>query len=319
MTNSTMLCGKNALSSSISRLVNVLTLIFAFVISLFFSDEIAHSVKSGLSLAVNVVIPSIFPFIILSDALYSMLRFDSSSMIGRAFEWLFGISRNAVYAFLLGAVCGFPLGVKCTSDLYHEGLISREEAERLIGFCNNTGPAFLISGVGMGLRKNASEGLALYSAMLLSAVLVGIFFRKKASVAIHFQSKRTGFSLTKSIRSAGMNTITVSSYLVFFACAVGLLRNILGESYLYLSILPFIEIGSAASILSKTKLLSSEASLMLSGLAVGFSGLSVHLQALSFISDSDIRTGKYFVMKTIQGILSSLLVLPISILFGNIY
>ena len=158
MTDLTTLCGKKTLGSSISRLLSILTLIFAFGISLFFSDEIAHSVKSGLSLAVNVVIPSVFPFIILSDALYSMLSFGPSSVIGRAFEWLFGISRNAVYAFLLGAVCGFPLGVKCTSDLYREGLISREEAEGLMGFCNNTGPAFLISGVGVGLRKNASEG-----------------------------------------------------------------------------------------------------------------------------------------------------------------
>lgn len=277
-----------------------------FLLSLFASDKIAHSVKSALSLCANVIIPSVFPFIVISDFLYAYMSFSSANIIGDAFEKIFKINRVGIYPFVLGILCGFPLGVKCTSELYRDGKITRDEAERLIGFCNNTGPAFLVSGIGLGLRKNASDGLILYFVMVVSAVITGAVFSGKKNAHTENRSHFIGsaFSFTSSIKNAGVNTLHICSYLTFFACIVGMLRNTIGENYIYLSLIPFLEVGSATSILSKTRLLSPSFSLALSSFAVGFSGLSVHLQALSFIADTDIRTRKYFLMKLFEGVIS---------------
>lgn len=282
-----------------------------FLLSLFSSDKISHSVRSALSLCSGVIIPSVFPFMIISDFLYSYLNFSSLNAVGDVFERVFKINRTGLYPFVLGALCGFPLGVKCAAELYRENKLSRDEAERIIGFCNNTGPAFLVSGIGIGLRKNVSEGILIYIAMNVSAIAVGFIFglgrsHTKESCATLTQKS---FSLTASIKNAGIGTLNICSYLTFFACLVGLMRNALGENLLYLSLLPFLEVGSAASILSKTKLLSNLESLTLTAFAIGFSGLSVHLQALSFISDTDIRVKRYFFMKLTQGIFSAVLVL----------
>ena len=209
----------------------------------------------------------------------------------------------------MGVLCGFPLGVRSAAELYKEGCISKDEAERLIGFCNNTGPAFLVAGVGLGLRKSLPEGIILYAAMVISAVITGaVFARGKIKSEIYDLSvSRRRFSLTRSIKDAGIGTLNVCAYLTFFACVVGLLRAAIGHNYLYLSLIPFLEIGSATSIFSKTELLSNLTSLLFSSFAVGFSGLSVHLQALSFLSDTGLCVKRYFVMKLFQGAISVLI------------
>lgn len=314
MTNETQELKKTAASNLaravLSAFFTVNVCACVFFLSLFASDKISHSVRSALSLCGGVIIPSVFPFMIISDLLYSYLNFSSLKVIGDAFERVFKINRAGLYPFVLGALCGFPLGVKCAAELYRENMLSRDEAERIIGFCNNTGPAFLVSGIGLGLRGSVSEGVLLYTAMSLSAIAVGFLFGIGGSYTngVRRDIGRKSFSLTASIKNAGIGTLNVCSYLTFFACIVGLMRNVLGENLVYLSALPFLEVGSAASILSKTKLLEDIHSLTLTAFAIGFSGLSVHLQALSFISDTDIRVRKYFLMKLTQGILSALLV-----------
>lgn len=315
MTKSALANKRKSAKSDGRFLTTATSLVYALCViylSVSFSDKIAHSVRSGLSLCADVIIPSVFPFIILSDFLYSNLDFSKINFINTSFERIFKISRSGIYAFLLGIMCGFPLGVKCARDLYVNGSITRGEAERLIGFSNNTGPAFLIAGIGLGLRKNTAEGLLLYFIMILSAIAVGSLF----SVGQHAERSdnslpRPKFTLTISIKNAGINTINICAYLTFFACICGLLRNILGESIPYVSLLPFLEIGSSASILSKTAILSREESFALTAFAVGFSGCSVHLQALSFLIDTDIRTHKYFIMKLLQGSIAFLISYPL--------
>ncbi len=286
-------------------LISIAAVALTVYVSIAHSARIAHSVRSALSLLSTVVIPSVFPFMIIADILRSTLDFSAINHIGIAFERIFRISRAGLYPFLLGALCGFPLGVRCVCELYCEGAITKDEAQRLIGFCNNTGPAFLIAGIGVGLRGSLTDGIILYLSMIFSAIAVGfIFSLTKRRPTPSISHTRTHFSLTDSIRNAGLSTLTLCSYVSFFACTVGLLRLILGETPIYLSLIPFLEIGSACSIFSKTERLTELGSLLLSAFAVGFSGICVHLQAMALISKTDIGCKKYYIMKLLQGFLS---------------
>ena len=262
---------------SLSLIITFFSCAFVFAASLFFSDKIAHSVKAGLSLCANVIIPSVFPFIVLSDFLYANADFSLLNFLGALFERAFKINRVGLYPFILGILCGFPLGVKVARELYSDGYLTKDEAERIIGFCNNTGPAFLISGIGIGLRGNLNEGFLLYFSMVTSAILTGFIFsigKKATETNFHFNLKKR-FSFTESIKSAGYATLTICSYLTFFACIAGLLRNTIGQTLLYILLIPFLEVGSASSILSKTNVFSDTVTLALTSFAVGFSGFSV--------------------------------------------
>ena len=310
--------------TSASRLIialRSLALLFSvFVLSLLYPDKIAHSVKSGLDLCYRVIVPSVFPFLVISDLLYRVCDFTSIKCIREIFEKVFKINGAGFLPFALGCCCGFPLGVKCCTETYEAKDITRDEAERLIGFCNNTGPAFVICGVGLGLRKDIIQGIILYIAMLISAVLVGILFSigKKPSTSRNIRRSIGTFSLTDSIKSAGLGTVNICAYITFFACAVGLLRAFLKESLPYLFLISFVEIGSATSILSKTARLSGLSSLAMTSFSISFSGISVHLQALSYIKETDIKVTRYFAMKLLQGTISALITIPLYLLASSI-
>ena len=278
--------------------------------ALIFSDEISSAVRDGLGLATNVIIPSVFPFIILSDLLYSMPQLSSSLRARRIFESVFGINGDGIYPFILGALCGFPMGVKAAAELYRDGRISRGEAERLIGFTNNTGPAFIVCGIGSGMRGSLTDGIMLYAAMLISAIAVGILSgmlsdRDKSISPVRKDSHMPVFRLSESIKNAGYASLNICSFIIFFSALEGLLSKLTGDSGAYLLLLPLFEIGGAASAISKSRLLSRKLSFILTGFAIGFSGASVHMQAKSFLIGTGISMKKYYPMKFIQGMISA--------------
>ena len=295
--------------------LSAILLLFCVSVAIVHSDVIAESAKIGLALCAASIIPAVFPFMIISDLIVAYSPLHKSGFLRRCFESLFGISAAGITAFISGIICGFPLGVKTAADLYLDGAISKEEAERLIGFSNNTGPAFIIAGIGASMRGSAREGALLYFSMIFSAVLVGIIFRKrlKNNYTVEVIGKNT-FSLTESIQNAASNTITVCSFIIFFSVVVGIISAAIKSTLALSFILPFVEIGNAASFLANAKI-DSTLSLALTALAASFSGLSVHLQALSFLSGTGIRCGKYFVMKLFQGAFAFSFIL----IFENIF
>ena len=56
----------------------------------------------------------------------------------------------AAGALVLGLAGGYPVGARTAAELYAQGALTRDEAERLLTFWNNANPAFLLSGLGLG-------------------------------------------------------------------------------------------------------------------------------------------------------------------------
>lgn len=54
-----------------------------------------------------------------------------------------GVSAAGAYAVIVGALCGYPVGAKITSDLYENHQISESEAKYLLTFTNHASPVFV--------------------------------------------------------------------------------------------------------------------------------------------------------------------------------
>lgn len=290
-----------------------LLLLSALLATIFLSEEIASSVRLGLTLCARTVIPAVFPFMVLSGIVTAFSSFDSLSLAARPFERLFHIHRCGIGAFFTGIFCGFPLGVKCTVDLYRAGRLEKDEAERLIGFSNNTGPAFLVSAIGIGMRGSMREGVLLYVAMVFSALIVGMLFGigHRAGDGGGKKAERD-FDLVACIRDAGVNTLAVASFLTFFSVVTGLLSHFIPNGAVLSFLLPFLEVGNAAYYLSSLSPLPARLTLALTAFATSFSGLSVHLQAGHFLSGSGLSVKRYYPMKLIQGLLAAGIVFLLS-------
>ena len=165
-------------SKSPSRTAFSLLCIFLFLLILKNPELAVAEMSDGLRVCASVVIPSIFPLMVLSEMIVSLIGSSiSSSFIQRPFRKLFGINGSGAVAMILGYMCGFPIGAKCSASLYRRGAISKKEYERLLCFCNVPGPAFLISTVGFSTFGNKSFGIALYCTTVISSVIFGIITR----------------------------------------------------------------------------------------------------------------------------------------------
>ena len=298
-----------------NTLVSLLIVFLFLGFSYFFSDELSAYVISGLKLCFYTVIGSVFPFLILCDIILSFSHFDRAPLFRRVFTKLFNVNGYAVSAYICGVLCGFPIGMKVASELYNAGYISREECERLIGFSNNTGPSFVISGIGLGLRKSITDGFLLYISMIVSSIAVGIILGiGKTPTDIAAVRKKEEFRLNLSIKNAALNTLNICAFVVFFSVVCGVLKLWLGRLKIYPFLLPIFEVSNAARILAESQSLTRGISLILTAFAVSFSGLSVHMQGHTFLQGFGISMKKYYIAKLMQGVFASLFILAILVL-----
>ncbi len=63
------------------------------------------------------------------------------------------------------------------------GDIGREEAENLLGFCNNSGPAFIIGAAGVGGFSSSGAGVLLYFSHAAAALMTGILLSRRTFVS----------------------------------------------------------------------------------------------------------------------------------------
>ncbi|NCC44806.1 MAG: sporulation protein, partial [Clostridia bacterium] len=113
---------------------------------LIFPKEAFEASLSGLKLWFYTILPSLLPFLILSDFLIKTDKIPSAlKYVENIFQKLLGLTSYGTYAFLMGVFCGYPMGAKLTGDLYREGKISQNEAFYLLSFANNASPMFVTS------------------------------------------------------------------------------------------------------------------------------------------------------------------------------
>ena len=299
--------------SSLRALLNLTMLAAIVLFSIITSPKISLYVKEGLSLCFEAIIGSVFPFMIITDLVSHTLRFDNASICNRLFEKVFKINGQAISAFLLGAICGFPVGVKLAADMYKRGVITRDECERLIGFSSNMGPAFIISGIGAALCGSIKIGVILYIATLVSSIASGfIISRGKTSSGSIFQKEPHTFCLTDSIKSAVENTVNICGFIIFFSTLCGLTSTVIKNDLVYSFIIPFLEVSNATKKISALCFVPKTLKLVLISFSLSFSGLSIYMQTKSFFTGDKISMRTYLKTKLISAVISTLIMAAIS-------
>ena len=120
-------------------------LLFFCIYLLFFlllhPAEALPAARDGLTLWLNVMIPALLPFLILTGIL--LKTGNIRKLLNPAApltKKLLGLSPAGTYVFLLGLLCGYPMGAKLAHDLYINQQISRREGEYLLSFSCNASP-----------------------------------------------------------------------------------------------------------------------------------------------------------------------------------
>ncbi len=145
---------------------------------LLFPKKVLADSLAGLDLWFHTVLPSLLPFMILSNVLIGA---NVVSQLMRPFSGFFrnvlGLSPEGGYAWLLGLFCGFPMGARLTGDMYRQHRISREEAGYLLTFANQSSPMFLSTYVVLHGLGDSTMTLPVFVIFYASAFLTSLVFR----------------------------------------------------------------------------------------------------------------------------------------------
>ncbi len=296
-----------------SNVILGILLFFLLFLTLRNATLAAIGVRRGLFLCAHTVIPSLFPFMILSDLVISGgFGNRGIDLLTRPLQHLFRLPAAGCAAFLFGILCGFPIGAKCAASAYDRGLLQKRECEDVIAASGIPSPAFLIGAVGNSLWRDPQFGLLLWLASLLVAILTATVLGRlrapaapcTASDVMEKSSQNPSGLFTSSVRSATAGMLSVCAYVLFFSALTGTLRPVtahLPNAKLWDALFSaFSELSGGMEALSG--LPDRGLGCVLSATAVGWSGLAVHCQIFAVCDGRGLSFRTYLPIKLLQGI-----------------
>ena len=250
--------------------------ILPFILVLFticlvvFSSSNLTATKNGLTLWATCVVPSLFPFFVITNLLsHTKVVSIVGKLLDKFMRPLFNVPGIGGFAFVMGLISGYPVGAKIVADFREKGLVTQDEGERLLAFTNNSGPLFILSSVGIALFGDTKTGLLLLGTHILACITVGIilarfskrnrfensydtiknkFERKNDRQSCNIENitlKNLGEVLTTSINSSISTILMIGGFVVIFSVIISILNqtNILDNlSTLLYPILNFLNI-----------------------------------------------------------------------------
>lgn len=335
-------------------IIPVIIMIFnVFVI--FFPKEIIKASFDGLILWFNIVLPSLLPFVICANILTNLGFVETIGiLLEPIMKKVFNVSGSGAFPFISGITSGYPIGAKIIGNLREEEVISKTEAQKLLTFCNNSGPLFVIGSIGAGMFQNPKIGYFLLICHYLSAITNGIFFKfynfshetntyanynKKLRINKSLNNMKTKYKsfgdiLSKSVANAMDSMLQVCGFIILFSVICEILNilnffNYISNVIYYILqnldtnmdinvikgyLIGMIEMTNGASQLSKPPV--SLGSLIAISFILSFGGFSIHCQSINFISKTDINILMYLLGKLSHAIFSAIWTLALFSLFN---
>lgn len=302
--------------------LSILICLFMFFLIIFSNTNI-EAAKSGLSLWATTVVPSLFPFLFLTEVLNkTKLVSFIGKKLNRIIKKIFNVPGEGAFAFLMGLISGYPVGAKIVTNFRNKGICTQDEGNRMLAFTNNAGPLFIIGTVGVGFFGNKTIGFLLFFTHLLACITVGIilkFFSKDDSKDINLVSNDEDGANTSDAIST---ILMIGGYIVIFSVLLSILDRLHILNFLSILITPILsifnidssfsvpflsgilELTNGINLVSNIAVKSISLNMILSAFLLGFGGLSVSMQVYNIISKSDLSIKKYIIGKLMQGLIA---------------
>lgn len=267
---------------------------------------------NGLNLWFEKMIPTLFPFMVLSGIIIRMnLTGSFVKILNPVLGRIFHLRRPCLYGIVIGFLCGFPMGAHVTAQLYEQKQISKEEASLLLAFCNNIGPVYFLSFVLPAL--SLQQVFPFLFGMYGLPFLYGLFLRYMVyghDINNGYEKLNGNFpvrpapnlltALDESVFQSLFSIAKLGGYMVFF----NLLFVIPGLTADFLSLpanLSRFITGSAGCLLEITGGIGiiQDSAPYLVLCILPFGGLSCIAQTYSMIKNTDLSVGEYVMHKMI--------------------
>lgn len=310
----------------VSFLIMIVLIFITFQI-LISSTDILETVAFSFNIWKSSIFPSLFPFFVISEIL---VNYGFVEFVGELFKpimyKLFKTKGEAAYVFIMGMISGFPSSSKYVRELHIKGILTENEATKILTFTHFSNPLFILGTISVVFLNNKEIGLLILLTHYISNIFIGLIFRNL------YPSKKEHlkFSLKKSIqlmtdkrinnkKSFGLvisdaltNTINtlllILGTITLFLIITTIIDNNVNLSPYYQAILNgVIEMTQGLKYISIQEL-PLKIKTIISTMFISFGGISVHMQIISILSDTKIKYFPFFIARIIHSIISGLLI-----------
>ncbi len=282
-------------------------------------DAVTKGVTDGLTICFNVILPSLFPFMVLSAYI---VKSEALSFLYKLFypltKFVFRQPLCTVPVIIMGLIGGFPIGTKMTYIMLENGQITKNQAKRLCTFCINGGPAFVITAVGVNLLGSTEAGIIIFVSLCISSLILGFatsFFDDKKAYEKNYKSSAQSpiAALSASVTDGVQSILGICAWIVLFSGLTECVKSVGISNEAYSGIVSVLEVTKGCT------LLAGKAGLPVIAAVIGFGGFCVHCQIFTYIKAASLKYRHFFVGRVLCGALSAvichllLLIFPVEI------
>lgn len=269
-----------------------------------FTEEFSQGFADGLLKCGNIVIPSMFPFLVSSSLagsghLPKIIRRIAEPVMQK----LFRLPAECLPAMIIGQLGGYLSGAKSADSLYKAEIISSAQASRLLFFCINPGMGFAVHAVGSIMLNSRQSGRILLFSLCISSLIAALLtrFMPESEASFRPSQKIIPFSsaLVSSVSSGTNAMLAACGFICLFSGILSVCRKLVADTAVFSVISCLLEITNGCFYAS------GRLSLPLIAAFCGFGGLCVHLQIFA-VTDFRIDVLNFFIFRIIYSVLSFL-------------
>ncbi len=255
----------------------------------------------GIDLCIKTVIPSLFPFILLSILITEGFSGMSMSFL-RPVSKLFSMPKGTEAILVPAFFGGYPIGAQCIGTAFRAGSITKANAQKLLAFCSNAGPSFLFGMVG-AMFPDKWMAWGLWGIQIISTWMVSTLFPCEADTQ---SFKAIQDSQTFPMKTALVSMATICGWVIIFRVVIGF-----GDRWVLwilprearVAVLGMLELSNGCCELASIENVSLRF-VLASGL-LSFGGICVLMQTISVVRGLSIKY--YLIGKGLQSLFSVLL------------
>ncbi len=292
------------LNKNIFKKFLVLILLFSTIVLISFSNICKSGVQRGMLICANVIIPSLFPFLVCILCLINMNINLKNKFISKLIFFCFGQNFELFLLMLFSMVGGYPVGCKLINRLYAQEKLSKKCANIMQMYCINAGPAFIITAIGNGVLGNKAFGIILFFSHIFASIIIAICMSKSMKKFCKCNNvvtpKNTNFAdmFVKSTADAAQSIITICIYIILFSVINSYLIYFLNDIPILKYIFYFTEVTTS---ITKTK------NIYLISFLLGFSGFSIWCQIFSLSKNAKIDLKLFILGRILHGGISCII------------
>lgn len=301
-----------------------LIVVFVCVYLLSSPEVSSKSIKTGINYCVNILVPSLFPFMFMAVfTVQSKIFSNPGKIISKITNFLFYLPSCTAPVILLSLIGGYPVGARGVKTLFDQKKINSKQLNRMMCFCVGSGPGFTISLVGTLILHSKLMGLVLLVSQIFGAFAIGIFCgvcARKKNFTVYTENTKndssninTAQTIIDSTSAVCASIIEMCTLIIIFTFFISIIENAYShmplfqynayfknyEQEILTTAISFLEITTGC-----IKSANLKYSFLIIAAALGHGGVCTHMQISAILKNCKFNFKKFCFFRFINSIIS---------------